>query len=156
PALLDREMARFPGWLVWLALISPRLELHAAQIEPLGVDSWRIRVVLRNAGWLPTYVTQQAKKNGLVRGVIVELEAPEGVSVQTGERRADVGQLEGRAYKPTVPSSWAGWGGDVTDDRVKVEWIVRAVAGSRVMIIARHDRAGVVRVPVLLRATVKE
>ena len=71
------------------------------------------------------------------------------------ERSADpigelLGQLEGRAYKPATPSSWAGWSGDVSDDRLKVEWVVRGGAGGVVQLTARHERAGVVRVQVRL------
>jgi hypothetical protein len=40
---------------------------------------------------------------------------------------------------------------NVTDDRIKREWIVRADAGSTIGIIARHERAGTVRASVVLR-----
>jgi hypothetical protein len=49
-----------------------------------------------------------------------------------------------------VPSSWGGWSGDVSDDRVKVEWVVRAAPGDRVKLTAKHERAGSVRVEVTL------
>jgi hypothetical protein len=38
----------------------------------------------------------------------------------------------------------------VTDDRAKVEWVVRAKRGERVDLVARHERAGVVRASVTL------
>jgi len=38
----------------------------------------------------------------------------------------------------------------VTDDRLKVEWVVRAEAGTTVAITARHERAGTVRANVAL------
>jgi hypothetical protein len=62
----------------------------------------------------------------------------------------EAGELEGRAYKSASPSSWGGWGGDVTDDRVKVEWVIRGTPGGQVTLVARHDRAGVVRTTVTL------
>ena len=49
-----------------------------------------------------------------------------------------------------TPSSWAGWSGDVSDDRAKVEWVVRAAAGTTIKLIAKHERAGVVRADVTL------
>jgi hypothetical protein len=49
-----------------------------------------------------------------------------------------------------VPSGWAGWSGDATADRAKVEWVVRARAGETVKLIARHERAGTVRATVRL------
>jgi murein tripeptide amidase MpaA len=150
PALLEREVAKFPGWLVWHALISPKLELFAIEAEDLGADTWRVRLVVHNTGWLPTYVTKRAQDRKLVRGVVAEIDLPDTASLVTGERRVEAGQLEGRAYKSSSPSAWSGWGGDSTDDRAKFEWIVRAPAGTRLRTTARHERAGVVRAEVVL------
>ena len=105
---------------------------------------------MHNTGWLPSYVTKRALENKRVRGVVAEIELPAGASLETGSAREELGQLEGRAYTPTVPSSWGGWSGDATDDRVKVEWVVRAASGCDGELTARHERAGVVRAEVVL------
>jgi hypothetical protein len=43
------------------------------------------------------------------------------------------------------------WGVDhSTSDRTKVEWVVEAPAGSRVGVVARHERAGVARAELTL------
>jgi murein tripeptide amidase MpaA len=143
-ALLEEEIARFPKWLVWHLLVSPRLELVEATATPLGEDAWRVRLVVQNAGWLPSYVTQRALKNKTVRGLVVEIALPAGATLETGSAREELGQLEGRAYKPVTPSGWAGWSGDATEDRTKVEWVVRGPHGGKVMLTARHARAGTV------------
>jgi len=144
-ALLEKEIERFPAWLTWHLLISPLLEIQEASATPLGNDSWRVRLVVHNTGWLPSYVTKRALNNKLARGVVCEIELPSEAQLETGEPRVELGQLEGRAYKPVTPSSWAGWGGDVTDDRAKVEWVVKAPVGGVVKLVARHERAGTVR-----------
>jgi len=150
-ALLETELARFPKWLVWHLLVSPKLELLEGSAARLGPDSWRVRLVVHNTGWLPSYVTKRALENKQVRGLIAEIELPSGASLETGSVREELGQLEGRAYTPAVPSSWSGWSGDATDDRVKVEWVVRAPAGATVKLTARHERAGVVRSEIALK-----
>ena len=150
-ALLEQELALFPKWLVWHLLVSPKLELLEASATRIGTDTWRVRLVVHNTGWLPSYVTKRALENKRVRGVVAEIELPAGASLETGHAREELGQLEGRAYTPAVPSSWGGWSGDATDDRVKVEWVVRAPAGAMVKLTARHERAGVVRVEVVLQ-----
>lgn len=150
PSLLEREVDRFPAWLVWLALISPKLELFTATATALGGDAYRVRLVVHNTGWLPTYVTKIAQKNKRSRGVVCEIELPDGVSLESGQARVEAGELEGRAYKSASPSSWGGWGGDVTDDRVKVEWVIRGAPGGQITLVARHDRAGLVRTTVTL------
>jgi hypothetical protein len=148
--LLEKEIERFPGWLVWHLLISPKLEVLEAAAARIGEDTWRVRLVVQNTGWLPSYVTKRAAGNKLTRAVVCEIELPPGARLETGKPREEVGQLEGRAYKPVSPSSWAGWSGDTTDDRAKVEWVVRAPAGSVVNLVARHDRAGTVRAQLTL------
>jgi hypothetical protein len=149
-ALLEQEIERFPKWLLWQLLISPRLELLEASALALGPDTWRVRLVVQNTGWLPTYVTKRAATNKLTRGVICEIELPQGARLEAGEPREELGQLEGRAYKPVSPSSWAGWSGDTTEDRARVEWVVRAPAQSPVRLSARHERAGTVRAQLTL------
>jgi hypothetical protein len=139
---LEEEIAPFADWLVWHLLISPRLELYQLDVTPLGDDAYRLRLVLHNTGWLPTYVTKKALEKKLVRGVVCEIALPEGAVLETGKLREELGQLEGRAYKPSAHFSY--YASDVTSDRAKVEWVVRAPKGGAVTLTARHDRAGAV------------
>jgi murein tripeptide amidase MpaA len=143
PEFLEQEVALFPDWLVWHLLISPRLEVYEATVEPLGDALYKVRLVVQNTGWLPTYITKKALEKKLVRGVIAEIELPDGATLQLGKPREELGQLEGRAYKPSAASVWNT---DTTDDRAKVEWVVHAPQGGTVRLTARHERAGVVRV----------
>ena len=139
PAFLEDEIAPFADWLVWQLLISPRLELYKAAVKPLGDNAYHIEVVVHNTGWLPSYVTKMALKKKVVRGLVCEIELPEGATLQSGKVREERGQLEGRAYKPVTPD-----GSDATEDRIKVEWVVDAPDGGTVKVIARHERAGTV------------
>jgi hypothetical protein len=150
-ALLEAELAKFPKWLVFHLLVSPKLELLESSATRLGPDTWRVRAVVHNSGWLPSYVTQRALKNKVVRAAVAEIALPPGATLVTGAPREEIGQLEGRAYKPVMPTSWAGWGGDATEDRAKVEWVVRGSEGGKVEVTVRHDRAGTVRASVTLR-----
>ena len=150
PALLEKEIAPFSRWLVWHALISPRLEIREASVSRLGADTWRVRLVVHNTGWLPSYVTRMARQKKFVRGVVCEIELEDGATLETGQAREELGQLEGRAYKSAAANTWAGSSADETDDRAKVEWVVRAPAGSRVSLRASHERAGTARAGIVL------
>jgi murein tripeptide amidase MpaA len=143
PPFLEKEVALFPDWLVWHLLISPKLELYEVKATPLGEGLYQVRLVVQNSGWLPTYITKKALEKKVVRGVVAEIELPEGATLRTGKPREELGQLEGRAYKPSTPTTWHA---DPTDDRAKVEWVVHAPTGGTVKITARHERAGMVRV----------
>ena len=92
-----------------------------------ATDTWKVTLVIQNTGWLPTYVSKRALARKTVRGIMAEIELPAGASLATGKARDDVGQLEGKAYKHTGVSFWPDY--NVTDDRMKVEWVVRGEAG---------------------------
>ena len=147
PEQLESELALFPKWLLWQSLISPQLELHDASVKNLGDGNYRVRVVAQNAGWLPTYITKKALERKAVRGVLVELELPEGATLETGKLREDIGQLEGRAYKGPAVSVWDE---DPTHDRAKCEWTIHAPNGGTLKIVARHERAGTVKKEITL------
>jgi hypothetical protein len=140
PKFLEKEIAPFADWLVWHLLISPRLELYQASATALGGDSYRVHMVLQNTGWLPSYVTKRALEKKVVRGIVCEIDLPDGATLETGKPRVELGQLEGRAYKPSVHFSY--YAPDVTEDRTDVEWVVRAPEGGAVKLTARHERAG--------------
>lgn len=143
---LEKEISPFPDWFVWHALISPKLALREVTSTPLGGDSYRVRLVLENTGWLPSYVTKKALEKKVVRGVICELELPEDAVLVSGKMREEYAQLEGKAYKTAIVDEFD----EGTTDRLKVEWVIKAPKGGDVKITARHDRAGTVRVEVKL------
>ena len=143
---LEKEISPFPEWIVWHTLISPRLVLLETKVISLGTDSYCIRLVVQNEGWLPTYVTKKALERKLTRGVIAEISLPRGASLESGKERQELGELQGRAYKPVN----ADESEESTDERVKVEWVVKAKKGTKVKLLAKHERGGVLRTEVVL------
>jgi murein tripeptide amidase MpaA len=144
---LEREIQPFPDWIIWHVLISPKLALREASVKAIGEGAYRLRLVVENTGWLPTNVTKKAVNKKIARGVICEIEIPKEATLQSGKLREEFAQLEGRAYKSAFADSWEGG----TDDRLKVEWVVHAPKGGTVKIMARHERAGVVRAELELK-----
>jgi murein tripeptide amidase MpaA len=145
-AFLEKELERFPDWLVWSALISPKLAVREASVTPVGSETYRVRLVLENTGWLSTYITKKALEKKVTRGVICEIELPKGATLQAGKLREEFSQLEGRAYKNAMPDEFD----ESTSDRVKAEWVIHAPRGGSVKLTARHERAGLVRAKVKL------
>lgn len=151
PHLLEEEIRRFPEWLVWHNLISPRLKLHSVEARPLGGDSYHVRLVVDNSGWLPTYISKKALEKQAVRPLVVEIELPEGAELKTGKPREEAGHLEGRAYASTAPY---GWRTDATNHRAKVEWVIHAPKAGTARLTARHERAGTIHAEVELSSRV--
>jgi len=130
--------------MLWMAHTTPLLSLHSSTCEALGEGCYRLQMVLENRGWLPSYVTKKALERKLVRPLRVELELPEGARLVSGERRQELGQLEGLAYKPSSPF-WHR--NDSTDHRVKVVWVVQFDSPFQARAVAQHARCGHVVCP---------
>ena len=145
---LEDEVAPHSDWAIFHAVISPQLEARSLDVERLGGDSFLVRLVLQNSGWLPTQVTEKAVERAAVRPIEVELELPEEARVIGGEVKTEVGQLQGRVHKRST--TW--WGNDEsTNDRAKLEWVIEAAAGTEIGVVAKHPRAGTVRRRVTLQ-----
>jgi murein tripeptide amidase MpaA len=145
---LEAEVAPHSDWALFHLLISPLLEVRSLDVERLGEDSFLVRLVLQNAGWLPTNVTQKALERNAVLPIEVELRLPEGARLVGGDVKTEAGQLQGRVHKRSA--MW--WLNDEsTNDLAKLEWVVEAPAGTEIGLEARHQRAGTVRRRVTLQ-----
>jgi murein tripeptide amidase MpaA len=140
PHLMEKEISKFHDWIIFQALMSPKLEHHSTEITSLGNDLWRIDFGVHNTGYLPTDVSKITRKNKICRGVIGEIELPEGATLVEGKQRIEGPQLEGRNNIGTLTSFFPA--GNATQDRCRFTWIVRAKASAKFSLTARHDRAG--------------
>lgn len=119
------------------ARMTPRLELREWSAEQLGEGIYRLRALLVNSGYLPTYGSEVALKRKVAQPIEVELELPEGAKLLSGQQKSEIGHLGGRANKRAL------WGGMFPNDhQKKLEWIVEAPAGSSVKFVAKGGRAG--------------
>jgi hypothetical protein len=112
----------------------------------VGEDLYRVRLVLINSGFLPTSGSRQSDKRKAVRPIEVELILPDGTTLELGELKQEIGQLEGRSDRVF------GWGSGGGSDYLKhVDWLVRAPQGGTISVTAVAQRAGTVRGEVVLR-----
>ena len=130
---LATEVERHADFAIFQALAAPCLEVLGVAVTALGSETWRVDVGIANTGWLPTDVTQHARKEKLVLPVTAWLSGAELVS---GLARLELGQLEGRVH-----SRFAS-GNDGTPDRTLATWVVRGAAGTEVTVEIGHQRAG--------------
>lgn len=110
----------------------PRLVIESAKVTALGDGLYRVLIEVGNDGWLPTAL-EAGVTSRRARPVRVEIEKQSGVEVVGG---------------PPVKliSTIKGSGG-----RERVEWIVKAKAGTIIVARAATPRAGEARREVTLR-----
>jgi murein tripeptide amidase MpaA len=148
PELRLREAARFPRWLDQLALSLPKLELLRTEVRALGSDTWRVRMAVANAGYLPSYVCKRALERKTVRGTVFEIVLPPGATLLGGKERLVQRHLEGHAPKTSLQAFLPNR--EITADRDVAEWVIRAPRGAVLAVRATADRAGSVATSVVL------
>jgi hypothetical protein len=123
-------------------MCSPKLEVLHTSATALADGLWRVEVGIANTGFLPTYVTERARRDRMVLPLVAELS---GADVVGDTARRDLGQLGGR-----LDHRFAYGKHDGTPERTLVAWTVKAAAGSAVSVSVRHQRAGNIDVSITL------
>jgi murein tripeptide amidase MpaA len=138
--LLQKEIAPHAEWLLELGLSSPQLAIRSFSATVSGKDRWQLRLVVENAGWLPTSGSRKAAELKVVGGVKAELILPAGARLVAGAPAQDAGQLAGRSEQRSLATWWGYEPG--TPDRAVVDWTVTAPAGTVLLVKVAHARAG--------------
>lgn len=146
PAFMGEEAARNLPFVLAIADMLPGLAVHTLEVKPLADDNFRVNLVVENHGFFPTYTSKQGKKRKATRPVRAEIELPEGVVLTSGKRRVDIGYLEGRSNKLEV----SFFSTSPTDNRGRVEWVVKAMPGTIISIKVFSERAGILQRQVTL------
>lgn len=126
--------------------MAPLLRVSALGAEALGGGLYRVRAIVQNEGFLPTYGSAQAKQRRACRPLEARLALPEGAALELGERRQEIDHLEGRSAR------LGRWTNPETSDRTKLEWLVRAPAGGELALAIAGGRGGTARATVALPA----
>ena len=143
PKYLEKEVEPLAEWVIWQAGLAPRLSIQNKLVE-----GSRVRVVVQNEGWLPTYVTKMGLNKKLCRGVVAEVSRageswnPEASPswLLSGRLRTEGPQLEGwSGVSDGAPMSWGPLGNDT---QTVFEW---TLAPGEYDLAFKHDRAGTVR-----------
>ena len=139
-SLVGEEAELNTTFALSLADMLPRLTVHTLSLDRLSDEGdYRLRLVVENGGFLPTYTSAQGRKRIAARPVRVELELPEGVILSSGQAKIEMGHLEGRSGRLSVSTVFAA---SPTDNRAWAEWVLRGQPGAEVKIRIRSDRAG--------------
>ncbi len=147
-SLVGEEAERNTTFALSLADMLPKLTVHTLALERLTDEGdYRLRLVVENSGFLPTYTSAQGRKRSAARKVRVELALPESVRLTSGKAKTELGHLEGRSGKFSVSTMYAA---SPTDNRAWTEWVLRGPPGAEIQVQVRSDRAGTLYESVVL------
>ena len=79
-----------------MALTTPLVRITGVEARRISNGVYNVKMVARNMGYLPTNVTEQAKKNKKAGAVKVEIILPQGAEVLGGSSKIEIGYMEGR------------------------------------------------------------
>ena len=147
-AFLSQEAERHIPFVVALTDLLPHLAAFYVNVDALQNGAYRLNLVVENTGFLPTFTSEQGKKRPVIRPVRAELILPAGIEVLSKERKQELGHLEGRSNKLEVAAHFSS---SPTDNRARVEWVLRGKPGTEVLIRIKSERAGTLELPVKLQ-----
>jgi murein tripeptide amidase MpaA len=126
-SLLEETCEKMTKFFLAHAESSPKLRAEFHAVEKVGEQVYRIALAVRNDGYLPTNVTQQAVKMKQAKPVEAEILLGEKDELLVGDAKEELGHL-------------GGYGG-----RRKVEWVVRFAGEPAAEFHIISQKAGVVR-----------
>lgn len=141
PAKLLATIAPVTQFALAHAAIAPLLRVASFTAEGLGNQLYRLRAVVQNEGYLPTYGSQKGKERRACRPLEVQLTVPEGAIVEVGDVKHEIEHLEGRSSR----TGFLGSGNGATTDRTKLEWVVRVPNDGEISITIAGGRGGTAR-----------
>ncbi len=140
PAYLQQEVEKTTRFCLRHAFVLPRVIIDSLKSEKIGEGVYRVEAVLVNHGYLPTFITQEALNMKVDRQIEVDLSC--SGEIITGKSKEKIGHLEGFAGIDTSYSY------DVINTTIslplqkKMEWVVKASAGSKVTLCVHSAKIG--------------
>ena len=131
------QMTRF---MIRFAQSMPRLTIDTFTSEKVSDDIYKVTAVVGNLGYLPTNLTEEAKKLNISKEVEVTIS---GGKVVSGLEKTKIGNLEG--YGST--STGTNFYGNISTDynakaRKKLTWVVQAKSGVEITVSCAQEKSG--------------
>ncbi len=104
-------------WNLYLVSMSPLIRVTDVKLQAGEAGYFKLTAEVRNAGFLPTNVTQQAVRNRTARPVEVHLKLT-NATLFSGQEVVDLGHLPGTTPRSVPPAR-------------TVEWVVKATGSGR-------------------------
>ncbi len=143
---MGEESERNVPFALALGQMLPHIEIHTLDVNKVSDDTYTINLVVDNGGFFPTYTSNQGKKRKVMREVRVELEIPDGAEIVNGRAKNKLGHLEGRSNKLGQIFMQA----TPTDNRARLEWTLKAPAGTTIQLHISSERAGTIHEEIVL------
>jgi murein tripeptide amidase MpaA len=137
PEFLPDECERNARFSVRKAIMTPQIAIGEVQVERITDDTFVIRAMVENHGYLPSYGSDIAMRNGIAKPIEVEIE---GVEPLIGKQKQEIGHLQGRS---AARGMLFAFGAAKVENERLVEWLVRGSGSATILV--RSEKGGTVR-----------
>lgn len=139
-SFLNGVLEQMTHFMIRFAQSMPRLTIDTLTSEKVSDDIYKVTAVVGNLGYLPTNLTEEAKKLNISKEVEVTIS---GGKIVSGLEKTKIGNLEG--YGST--STGTNFYGNISTDynakaRKKLTWVVQAKSGIEITVSCAQEKSG--------------
>ena len=99
PKFLEEECERTGTFMLMYRALTPRIKLTRVEAEEVAPGMFKVSGVVKNRGFLPSNITEQAKTAKIAKKVTMEIKLGEGAELVMGRGKLELDHLEGRSDK---------------------------------------------------------
>ncbi len=136
--ILEDIAKKHCDYSIKLSTTLPHIEIQETHCEKLGDNMYRLSAMVGNAGYLPTYLTDQALFAHVDDPVSVSLIAEGEYELIEGKEVTNIGHLEGRSKRNSL---WSQWIKEWKPSAKKVSWVIK-YKGEKLTISAGNKKSG--------------
>ncbi len=137
--MLEEIAEKHSEYSMKLAATLPQLSIKDLLYEKLDENLVRITAKIGNSGYLPTYLTDQARYMKADKPVLVQLSGDAEFDIISGQKEVKLDHLEGRSHRD---STWSQWIKEWQPSERVVQWVVRMKGTGKFTVQASHEKCG--------------
>lgn len=139
-SMLEEIAEKHSEYSIKLAATLPKLSIKDIISERLDENLVRITAKIGNSGYLPTYLTDQARFMKADKKIVVKLKSDGDFDVVSGKNEVTIEHLEGRSQRN---STWSQWINKWEPSERVVSWVVRCKGECKFTVVASNEKCGV-------------
>lgn len=137
--ILEKIAATHCEYSIKLAATLPKIEIQNIKYEKLDTDIYRLTAMVGNSGYLPTYLTDQARFMRSDEEVKVRIASEQNFEILDGRSEVNIGHLEGRSNRT---SAWSQWIPEWKPAAKNASWIIKCKQGTNFSIETGNKKSG--------------
>lgn len=139
PKFLPQELKKHSRFMLRQLKTLPQISFDPAKVEKLAEGVYKIEAVVRNTGYLSSYVFKEGLKLKNMKPLTVAID---GCEIITGKARENIGHLEGFSGIRGFQGGLGATSMEVNPTAKRLTWVVKAQEGDEITFTVSGGRIG--------------